>query len=153
MTTNAQTTKVPTSLYVVLGLVVLFLSSVRFNCKKHFDDSVYSTFSARNVDYQKNDVNGWVLMGMEMRNKEKKQWQIMVVLNHNSVIKFNSINGWSADDRRINILFNNSIIVWDKDCLMRKERIISYEEYLMIRKSLNKYIEEFINELIVKEGE
>ena len=153
MTTNAQTTKVPTSLYVVLGLVVLFLSSVRFNCKKHFDDSVYSTFSAGNVDYQKNDVNGWVLMGMEMRNKEKKQWQIMVVLNHNSVIEFNSINGWSADDRRINILFNNSIIVWDKDCLMRKERIISYEEYLMIQKSPDKYIEEFINELIVKEGE
>ena len=149
MTTNAQTTKVPTSLYVVLGLVVLFLSSVRFNCKKHFDDSVYSTFSA----YQKNDVNGWVLMGMEMRNKEKKQWQIMVVLNHNSVIEFSSINGWSADDRRINILFNNSIIVWDKDYHKRKERIISYEEYLMIQKSPDKYIEEFINELIVKEGE
>ena len=153
MTTNAQTTKVPTSLYVVLGLVVLFLSSVRFNCKKHFDEISVSSFGAGSDNYQKNDVNGWVLMGTEMRNKEKKQWQIMVVLNHNSVIKFNSINGWSADDRRINILFNNSIIVWDKDCLMRKERIISYEEYLMIQKSPDKYIEEFINELIVKEGE
>ena len=154
MTTNAQTTKVPPRLYAMLGLVVLLLiCSVRFNCKKHFDESVQSTFAAGDVDYQKNDVNGWTLMGVEIRNKEKNQWQIMVVLNHNSLIMFNTLNGWSADDIRFNILFRNSIIVWDKDYLMRKERILSYEEFLMIRKSPDKYIEEFINEPTVKEGE
>ena len=92
-------------------------------------------------------------MGMERRDREKNQWQIMVVLNRNSQIFFNTENGWSVDDKPFNILFRNSIIILDKGYHIRQERIISYEEYLMIKNSPSKYIEDFINKLNLKKEE
>ena len=116
-----------------------------------------SSFAANSDNYQKNDVKdyelSYTLMGMERRDREKNQWQIMVVLNRNSQILFNTENGWSVDDKPFNILFRNSIIMLDKDYHIRKERIISYEEYLMIKNSPSKYIEDFINKLNLKKEE
>ncbi len=158
MTTNAQTTKVPIYLYAILGLVVLFLICIVLGlCTKHFDEISVSSFGAGSDNYQKNDVKdyelSYTLMGMERRDRKKNQWQIMVVLNRNSQILFNTENGWSVDDKPFNILFRNSIIMLDKDYHIRKERIISYEEYLMIKNSPSKYIEDFINKLNLKKEE
>ena len=158
MTTNAQTTKVPIYLYAILGLVALFLICIVLGlCTKHFDEISVSSFAANSDNYQKNDVKdyelSYTLMGMERRDREKNQWQIMVVLNRNSQILFNTENGWSVDDKPFNILFRNSIIMLDKDYHIRKERIISYEEYLMIKNSPSKYIEDFINKLNLKKEE
>ena len=158
MTTNAQTTKVPIYLYAILGLVVLSLICIVLGlCTKHFDETSLSSFAANSDNYQKNDVKdyelSYTLMGMERRDREKNQWQIMVVLNRNSQIFFNTENGWSVEDKPFNILFRNSIIILDKGYHIREERMISNEEYLMIKNSPSKYIEDFINKLNLKKEE
>ena len=123
---------------ICMGLLVLNALSPIIASKQHFDNKSYSTFGGGNKDFQIGPFHGYALIGSEIKSKkpEENLWQIVVVLNRDSLSVRN-------DDLR------NSIVILDKNYQIIKEQPISYEEYMLIKKSPNEHIEDFIrNQLL-----